>query len=432
MKKARALAAAGALSLGTALAAAMPAAASATASPGPLPAGVSMLPCGVRSSGTELYISAGFWAYRVNEDSGQLAPVAGTGSSYVGQPGSNIPAVTASLMNTCGMAADPAGNLLLADDSYIRVIAKASSFYNQIVAGNIYTLGSISYPYLSFTFRDAVDVSSDQAGNVIAASEGSESSHTDQEYDSIVYLIAEQTGTFYGQRVTRGKMYAVAGNLDDYTPGNKVPAVSADLGDTIGSVRLDSSGNLVIAESGSNGQGGPQQQGPAVYPAIRVVPDKTGTYYGQLMKAGYIYTIAGGLKGSPAGNGTPAVKSPLSSAMSVAMDHAGNVVIADDTRVRVIAKSTGTFYGQKMKAGDIYAIAGSGTGTFSGNGGLATRAVFTADEVSVDNAGNVLVADSPDCRVLAIAPRTGTFYGMKMLAGHLYSVAGNGRAPLVP
>ena len=41
--------------------------------------------------------------------------------------------------------------------------------------------------------------------------------------------------------------------------------------------------------------------------------------------------------------------------------------------VRVLAESTGTFYGQAMTAGDIYTVAG-GTGAvgFAGNGGPAT------------------------------------------------------------
>ena len=42
------------------------------------------------------------------------------------------------------------------------------------------------------------------------------------------------------------------------------------------------------------------------------------------------------------------------------VDAAGNLLIADtgNSRIRVIAAATGTFYGQAMTAGDIYTIAG--------------------------------------------------------------------------
>ena len=60
----------------------------------------------------------------------------------------------------------------------------------------------------------------------------------------------------------------------------------------------------------------------------------------------------------------------------VAVDGAGNLVIADtgNYRVRVVAASTGTFYGQAMTAGDIYTIAGNGTTAYTGDGGPATTA----------------------------------------------------------
>ncbi len=42
--------------------------------------------------------------------------------------------------------------------------------------------------------------------------------------------------------------------------------------------------------------------------------------------------------------------------------------------MRVAAAHTGTFYGRKMIAGDIYTVAGNGTAGYSGDGGPATRA----------------------------------------------------------
>ena len=88
------------------------------------------------------------------------------------------------------------------------------------------------------------------------------------------------------------------------------------------------------------------------------------------------------------------------------MDGAGNLVIADNTndRVRVVAASTGTFYGQAMTAGDIYTVAGNGTGGFSGDGGPAVSAELNHPQgVAVDAAGDLLVADVGSNRIREVA-----------------------------
>ena len=94
------------------------------------------------------------------------------------------------------------------------------------------------------------------------------------------------------------------------------------------------------------------------------------------MTAGDIYTIAGNGTAGYTGDGGPATTAELYSPDEVAVDSAGNLVIADtnNNRVRVVAASTGTFYGQAMTAGDIYTIAGDGTAGYSGDGGPATTA----------------------------------------------------------
>ena len=83
-------------------------------------------------------------------------------------------------------------------------------------------------------------------------------------------------------------------------------------------------------------------------------------------------------------------------------DGAGNLLIADtrNNRVRVVAASTGTFYGQAMTAGHIYTVAGNGHGGFAGDGHLATHAqFFSPDGVAVDGGGNLLIADAGNNRI---------------------------------
>jgi hypothetical protein len=86
----------------------------------------------------------------------------------------------------------------------------------------------------------------------------------------------------------------------------------------------------------------------------------------------------------------------------VAVDGAGNLLIADalNDRVRVVAASTGSFYGQAMTAGDIYTVAGDGDRGFSGDAGPATHAELNLPGgVAVDGAGNLLIADTGNDRI---------------------------------
>ncbi len=173
--------------------------------------------------------------------------------------------------------------------------------------------------------------------------------------------MAASTGTFYGQAMTAGDIYTMAGNGTAGFSGDGGPATSAELNGP-GGVAVDAAGNLLIADGGNN--------------RVRVVAASTGTFYGQAMTAGDIYTIAGdGQRRKlrrrrpghqrraqhPAGRGGGRRGQPAD------RRHGNN-------RVRVVAASTGTFYGQAMTAGDIYTVAGNGSQGFSGDGGPATSA----------------------------------------------------------
>ena len=102
----------------------------------------------------------------------------------------------------------------------------------------------------------------------------------------------------------------------------------------------------------------------------------------------------------------------------LAVDQHGNLVISDqqDARVRLVAASTGTFYGQAMTAGHIYTVAGDGGHSYSRNRVLATRTSVDPKDVAVDAAGN-LVVDSDGEIIRVVAASTGTFYGQPMTAG---------------
>jgi hypothetical protein len=235
----------------------------------------------------------------------------------------------------------------------------------------------------------------DRAGNLIVP----------DSTNSRVRVVAKTSGTFYGQAMTAGHIYTVAGNGRPGTTAGGVPATKAKLMDPAG-VTLDSAGNLVIADGG--------QVQSRTGSLVQVVAVKTGMFYGQQMTAGDIYNIGGVSSGrGVSGNGGPAVKARLGAFIGqVELDSMGDVVIADESAnsIRVIAEKTGTFYGQQMTAGDIYPVAGSGKAGYSGDGGPAAQAMLDRpDGVAVDGAGNLVVADTNNLRVrVPPAPSTGS------------------------
>ena len=378
---------------------------------------VSLSPYGVFNGTGGLYLADYGSVALVNAQTDQLTPVAGTGvTGPVGDKG----AATRASMITTMVAQDKSGNLLIADQGNQRVrvaAAHTGTFYGQaMTAGHIYTVagngtqaysgdgGPATAAELSFPNGIAVDA----AGNLVITDSG----------NSRVRVVAASTGTFYGQAMTAGDIYSVAGTGPGGSyGGDGGPATAAQLNFPNG-IAVDAAGNLVIADEFNS--------------RVRVVAVRTGTFYGQAMTAGDIYTVAGDGTQGYSGDGGPATAAEIGRSQGVALDGAGNLVIADtaNNRVRVVAARTGTFYGQAMTAGDIYTVAGDGTQGYSGDGGPATAAMLHGPKgVALDGAGNLVIADQVNDRVRVVAARAGTFYGQAMTAGDIYTVASNGNTP---
>jgi len=203
--------------------------------------------------------------------------------------------------------------------------------------------------------------------------------------------VAARTGTFYGQAMTAGDIYTVAGDGTAGYSGDGGPGAAAELDSPTG-LALDPAGNLVIADFFND--------------RVRVVAASTGTFYGQAMTAGDIYTVAGDGQSSGLGDGGPATEASLAGPGAVAFDGSGNLLIADTLHnlLRVVAASTGTFYGQAMTAGDIYTIAGTGPQGFSGDGGPAAAAELDMPSgVAVESGGGVLIADEQNYRIRLVS-----------------------------
>jgi len=173
-----------------------------------------------------------------------------------------------------------------------------------------------------------------------------------------------------------GTLTLAAGNSRPGFSGDGGPATAAQLNSPQG-LAVDSQGNLYIADQVNN--------------RVRKVTAQ-----------GVISTFAGnGKTGTPRflGDGGQAISANLNLPGGVAVDHSGNVFIADtgDNSIREVGAN-----------GVINTIAGTGFGGYGGDTGLAGDAVLLQPEdVFVDGSGNVFIADTGNAVVREITASTG-------------------------
>jgi hypothetical protein len=166
------------------------------------------------------------------------------------------------------------------------------------------------------------------------------------------------------------------------------------------------------------GDGGPATAARLQWPAQLAV-DAAGSlfiaeWFGRRIRkvdaAGIITTVAGGgLPSADRGDGAPATAASFKSPNGVAVDHLGNIYIADflDRRIRKVSPG-----------GIITTVAGGGQPADGvGDGGPATEAHLEGpSHLTVDSGGNLFIADNPGERIRKVTPE-----------GMISTVAGNGQ-----
>jgi sugar lactone lactonase YvrE len=336
-----------------------------------------------------------------------ITTIAGTGTA--GYSGDSAKATLAELDGPCGLAVDHNGNILFSDtnNNVVRAVAGSTGeFYGQsMTANDVYTIvGDGTSGYLGdggppgqaqMSTPDGLSV--DAAGDVIISDTANE----------IVRFIPAASGTYFGIDMIAGNIYTVAGNTEFGFQGNGGQATSAELGlDVVTGVAVDAAGNLVVTDGDNN--------------VIWVVANRTGEFYGQAMTMGDIYIVAGTGAADYKGDKGPAIKAALDEPEGLAIDGAGNLVFVDDSNavIRVVAAVSGSFYGKAMTAGDIYTVGPKSE----------ANTLNTPEGLTIDPAGNIVFADAGNNVVYLLGGKSGTDLGVKVKAGHLYTVAGNGTA----
>jgi sugar lactone lactonase YvrE len=258
---------------------------------------------------------------------------------WVGDGGA---ATTAILGGPSGVAEDASGNLFIADPGNSRVRRVDANGTISTVAGD----GSAGY-----------------SGDGGSATNASLSGPYGVAVDAAGNLFIAESGNNRVRRVdASGIITTVAGNGTAGFSGDGGPGTNASLNGPI-SVALDAAGNLFIADGGNN--------------VVRKV-DANGT----------MTTAAGNISfgGGYSGDGGPARAAGLNFPSGVAVDAAGNLLIADEQNYVI----------RKVDAhGIITTVAGNGNYGFAGDGGQATAASLGAPAgVAVDSSGNLLIADA--------------------------------------
>jgi hypothetical protein len=354
---------------------------------------------------------------------GDIYTVAGDGTR--GFAGDGRPATSAKIRRPEGVAVDGSGGLVIADtgNGRVRLVAAVSGpLHGQVMtAGDIYTIAGNGLSFsgdgrkavdAEFGIREYFGQNPPLVTGIATAGNGNYAIYDDAE----VRLAATASGTFFGQVMTEGNIYAVAGDGHSGYSGDGGMGTAA-AAQTSGGVAFDQSGNLVIADSDNH--------------VVRVLAGSSGTFYGQAMTVGHIYTVAGDGNDGYSGNAGPALLAELGNPVAVAVDSAGNLVIADLANlsgtglIRVVAATTGTFYGQAMTAGSIYLVAGTlASHTDSADGAPATAADLDDPAgVAADPAGNLIISESGGNVIRVAAASSGTFFGVSMQAGDIYTIA---------
>ena len=275
---------------------------------------------------------------------GIITTIAGTG--VAGYSGDNGQATDAQLSVPTGIAIDAAGNIFISElgNNCIRKV-NTSGIISTIAGTGTTGYGGDNGPAIAAKLWLPRLMAFDSEGNLYVAD-----THNDR-----VRKIS-----------TSGIITTVAGTGVQGYSGDGTTATAAQLGGPQG-VAIDDSGNLYIAESGNS--------------VLRKVSKATGI----------ITTIAGTSVDGFSGDEGPATDARLYGCFGVAPDHAGNIYFTDNQnhRVRKITPD-----------GIIHTVAGDGTSGFNGDNIPATSAhLYYPRGISIDNAGNIFVADHFNDRI---------------------------------
>ena len=334
---------------------------------------------------------------KVNSSTNIISTIVGPGN-YGGDGGQ---ASAATLFSPAATASDGSGNLYIADmkNNCVRKINTAG-IISTIVGTGSAGYGGDGGMASSATLNNPMAVAVDRSGNVYVSDM---MNHAIRKVDISTGLIKTIGGTG-----TAG--YGGDGGMATSARLNMPNGIRVDTGGNVYVAdmnnnrirKIDASGNistLVGDGTASYGGDGGMASSASLNKPTGVALDTYGNLYlsdstnhriRMVDASGIITTIAGNGSAGYGGDGGMASSASLSAPAGVTVDIENNIFIADlgNNCIRKVSMS-----------GIISTVAGNHGLAYGGDGGMATSAGLSAMRVSVDNSGNMYIADGAHNRI---------------------------------
>ena len=379
-------------------------------------------PFGVAVDGLgDLYIAdtANGRVRRVDVTTGLISTVVGSGNGQ--SAGDGGPATAAIVSSPYGVVFDAAGNLFVSEEygHRVRRVAAATGVITTYAGTGTGGFAGDNGPATTAQLQNPQGIALDPAGNLYIADYGN---HRIRRVDATTHMISTVAGTdASGFAGDGGEAKAASISAYSVAVDNAGDIFIADADNQ--RIREVNAGGVISTAAGTgsrgfSGDGGAATAAPFMQPTSIALDAAGDIVIAELGNArvrridattGVISTIAGGDGYAALGDGGLAVNANAGEPCSVRFDAAGNLYFVDleNAVVRRIDATTSI----------ITTVAGNGTNGFSGDGGPATSAELNEPvALAIDGQGNIFISDSSNHRIRRVDATT----------GKISTVAGNG------